>query len=66
MHGPVGIARSIVPRDESQQERQQAPEDRSDEPGAEGGTESPAADRVPGAPADDDSPLGDTDQHSKG
>jgi hypothetical protein len=25
---------------------------------------SPAADRPPHAPADDDSPLGDTDQHS--
>jgi hypothetical protein len=26
--------------------------------------ESPAADRLPALPADDDSPLGDTDQHS--
>jgi len=32
-------------------------------PGAEGG-ESDATDRPPGAPADDDSPPGDTDQHS--
>jgi hypothetical protein len=32
-------------------------------PGAEGG-ESEATNRPPGAPADDDSPLGDTDQHS--
>ena len=33
-------------------------------PGAEGG-DSDAADRPPGAPAgDDDSPAGDTDQHS--
>jgi hypothetical protein len=32
-------------------------------PGAEGG-ESEATKRPPGAPADDDSPLGDTDQHS--
>jgi hypothetical protein len=47
-------------------ERRQAPEDEQDEPGAEGGAESPAADQLPGAPADDDSPLGDTDQHSKG
>ena len=39
-------------------------EDRPEEPGAEGGTESPAADKLPGAPADDDSPVGDTDQHS--
>lgn len=42
----------------------EAPEDRPDEPGAEGGTESPSADKLPGAPADDDSALGDTDQHS--
>jgi hypothetical protein len=34
------------------------------EPGAEGGDESPAADAPPGRPADDDSELGDTDQHS--
>ena len=33
------------------------------EPGAEGGA-SEAADAPPGAPADDSSPLGDTDQHS--
>jgi hypothetical protein len=33
------------------------------EPGAEGG-ESESKDRLPGAPADDDAPLGDTDQHS--
>jgi hypothetical protein len=32
-------------------------------PGAEGG-DSPAKDALPGAPADDSSPLGDTDQHS--
>ena len=40
------------------------PEDRPGEPGAEGGSESAAADKPPGAPADDDAPLGDTDQHS--
>ncbi len=46
---------------------QRPPEDQEDEPGAEGGSESPSADRPPGAPAeDDDSPLGDTDQHSTG
>jgi hypothetical protein len=33
-------------------------------PGAEGGEQSPAADALPAEPADDDSPLGDTDQHS--
>jgi hypothetical protein len=31
--------------------------------GAEGG-QSDAADKAPAAPADDGSPLGDTDQHS--
>jgi hypothetical protein len=41
-----------------------APEDLPDEPGAEGGSESPAADKLPGTPARDDSPLGDSDQHS--
>jgi hypothetical protein len=48
----------------SEDERGDAPEDRPDEPGAEGGSDSPAADRLPGLPADDDSPVGDTDQHS--
>jgi hypothetical protein len=42
----------------------EAPENRPDEPGAEGGTASPSADRIPAVPADDDAPLGDTDQHS--
>lgn len=43
----------------------QAPEDQPGEPGAEGGSDSEAADKLPGAPAgDDESPLGDTDQHS--
>lgn len=36
------------------------------EPGAEGGSDSPAADTLPAAPSDDDAPLGDTDQHSEG
>lgn len=45
-------------------EEERAPEDVPGEPGAQGGSQSPAADRLPGAPADDDSPLGDTDQHS--
>jgi hypothetical protein len=40
------------------------PEDRPDEPGAEGGSEG-SADTVPAAPdEDDDSAVGDTDQHS--
>jgi hypothetical protein len=41
------------------------PEDRPDEPGAEGGSGSPAADTPPVVPSDDDSELGDTDQHSE-
>ena len=53
--------------DEPERSEEEKPsEDRPDEPGAEGGSESPAADRIPGASADDDSPLGDTDQHSTG
>ena len=43
--------------------RRQTPRTTS-ELGAEGGDESPAADAHPAQPADDDSPLGDTDQHS--
>jgi hypothetical protein len=53
--------------DETERDRDrdaEAPEDRPGEPGAEGGSKSPAADKLPGAPADDDSPVGDTDQHS--
>jgi hypothetical protein len=39
------------------------PDDEDDETGAEGG-HSESTDRAPGAPADDDAPVGDTDQHS--
>jgi len=39
------------------------PEDQPGEPGAEGGSGG-SADVPPAAPAEDDSPLGDTDQHS--
>jgi hypothetical protein len=39
------------------------PEDEPDEPGAEGGSGG-SADVPPGAPSDDESALGDTDQHS--
>ena len=41
-----------------------APEDHPDVPGAEGGSCSPSADRLPGLPARDSAELGDTDQHS--
>jgi hypothetical protein len=46
------------------EEHEQAPEDSPEEPGAEGGSQSPAADRLPGMPAGDDAPVGDSDQHS--
>jgi hypothetical protein len=46
------------------EQNEEPPEDRPEEPGAEGGADSPSADSLPGEPADDDSPLGDTDQHS--
>jgi hypothetical protein len=39
-------------------------DDKRGTPGAEGG-DSDAADKPPAAPADDSSPLGDTDQHSE-
>jgi hypothetical protein len=38
-------------------------EDDENQPGPEGG-DSESKDRPPAAPADDDAPLGDTDQHS--
>jgi hypothetical protein len=50
----------------SEQDRQHEDEqDRphGDKPAAEGG-ESDAARKAPAAPADDSSPVGDTDQHS--
>lgn len=46
------------------EEPEHKPEDKPEEPGAEGGSDSEAADALPAEPADDDSPLGDTDQHS--
>jgi hypothetical protein len=48
------------------EDEQTTPEDVPGEPGAEGGSGSDAADKLPAAPTDDDSPVGDTDQHSKG
>lgn len=54
--------------EEDQQERegQPAPEDVPGEPGAEGGSETPAANVPPAKPSQDESALGDTDQHSAG
>jgi hypothetical protein len=46
------------PRHDDEQDRPQG-----DKPAAEGG-ESDAARKPPAAPADDSSPVGDTDQHS--
>jgi hypothetical protein len=55
-------------REHEQRDREdgEEPEDHPDEPGAEGGAGSEASGRLPGAPAEDDSPVGDTDQHSTG
>jgi hypothetical protein len=47
-------------------DKDDSPEDKPGEPGAEGGSRSRAKDKMPGTPADDDSPVGDTDQHSTG
>jgi len=51
---------------EREDDLKEPPEDRPEEPGAEGGSASPASDRPPALPSEDDSPLGDTDQHSQG
>lgn len=51
--------------DERRPEGEQAPEDKPDELGAEGGSKSASKDKLPGAPARDSSPIGDTDQHSQ-
>jgi hypothetical protein len=55
-----------MPEREPDREDPRPPEDDPEEPGAEGGSGSEAADKLPGAPADDDSAVGDSDQHSKG
>jgi hypothetical protein len=49
---------------EQDPEQQDQVEEQSDDVGARGGDDSPSADRLPAAPSDDDTPLGDTDQHS--
>jgi hypothetical protein len=50
-------------RDDDDPTRRDKPEDQQGEPGAEGGSGG-SADVPPAAPSDDESPLGDTDQHS--
>jgi len=60
---PYG-ASATLGRMAEEEEPRKKPEDRPGEPGAEGGS-SGSADSPPPVPdEDDDSPLGDTDQHS--
>jgi hypothetical protein len=57
----------MTEHDPIQSEERPAPEDQPEEPGAEGGSASDSADRLPGVPSsEDDTPVGDTDQHSSG
>lgn len=56
---------SETPDRDREHEHSEAPEDQPEEPGAEGGSTSSSADKLPGEPAPgDDTPVGDTDQHS--
>jgi len=48
----------------SEQDQPRRPEDRPQEPGAEGGSGGSAETPPPVPDADDDTALGDTDQHS--
>lgn len=48
----------------SDEDKRDKPEDKSGEVGAEGGTGG-SFDTPPGLPSDDDSALGDSDQHSE-
>jgi hypothetical protein len=55
------------PDPEKEPRARRAPEDEPEEPGAEGGSGSSAAHKLPAAPSpDDESAWGDTDQHSSG
>jgi len=49
--------------DDHEHDHDEQEENASGEPGARGG-KSENADTLPAAPAEDDTPLGDTDQHS--
>jgi hypothetical protein len=52
---------------EENQPKEPAPEDQPGEPGAEGGSETARRSKAPMMPdKKDDSPVGDTDQHSAG
>ena len=56
--GPEAMEKEI------EREPQPEPEDQRGE-GAEGGSDSPDAQRPPAAPTDSESEVGDTDQHSE-
>lgn len=66
--GDHKLDRNIRRRSDEETERErQASKDVTELPGgAEGGDESPSADLPMGLPAKDNTPLGDTDQHSSG
>jgi hypothetical protein len=66
MSDDANRSRFITRRSPEETERElRASETPKQKPGgAEGGDHSPAADTPPGLPAFDESPLGDTDQHS--
>jgi hypothetical protein len=53
-----------IPENPNRAEAQRALDEDAAKPGAEGSENSDAADTLPGLPADDDSELGSTDQHS--
>jgi hypothetical protein len=58
MHAEFESSPGVSPPEDDGPEASQSPG------GAEGGDESPAAERLPAEPASDDTALGDTDQHS--
>jgi hypothetical protein len=62
-HGPIAMTATGIAARTPYMDTKKDKRDDTNRPGAEGG-ESDATHRPPAAPADDDSPLGDTDQHS--
>ncbi len=55
------------PREANEEPDRPAPEDQPGEIGAEGGSKTARRSKLPPMPdREDDSPLGDTDQHSSG
>ena len=61
--GERGTHAARTPDVDTKDEKPRPKTDEENRPGAEGG-DSEATDTPPGVPADDSSPLGDTDQHS--